>query len=86
MPGLTVCMCAKSLQSCPALYIPMDQVPMDQDPPGSSVPGILQIRILEWAAMSSSRDLPDPGIEPASLTPPALAAGFFTVSATWEAH
>ena len=25
------------------------------------------------------------GIEPASLTPPALAGGFFTTSATWEA-
>ena len=28
--------------------------------------------------------LPDPGIEPASLTSPALAGGFFTTSATWE--
>ena len=31
-------------------------------------------------------DLPGPGIEPASLMPPALAGGFFTTSATWEAH
>ena len=30
-------------------------------------------------------DLPDPGIEPASLTSPALAGGFFTSSTTWEA-
>ena len=29
--------------------------------------------------------LPDPGIEPTSLTSPALAGGFFTTSATWEA-
>ena len=29
-------------------------------------------------------DLPDPGIEPASLMSPALAGGFFTTSATWE--
>ena len=29
--------------------------PMDGSPPGSSVHGILQARILEWAAMSSSR-------------------------------
>ena len=29
-------------------------------------------------------DLPDPGIEPASLTSPALAGGFFTTSAPWE--
>ena len=30
-------------------------------------------------------DLPDPGIEPVSLTPPALAGRFFTTCATWEA-
>ena len=29
-------------------------------------------------------DLPDPGIEPASLTSPALIGKFFTISATWE--
>ena len=29
-------------------------------------------------------DLPDPGIEPTSLSP-ALAAGFCTASGTWEA-
>ena len=39
----------------------------------------------EWVAMLSSRDLPDPGIEPASLMSPALAGRFFTTSATWEA-
>ena len=31
-------------------------------------------------------DLPNPGIEPASLLSPALAGGFFTTSATWEAQ
>ena len=31
------------------------------------------------------RDLPDPGIEPSSRISPALAGGFFTTSATWEA-
>ena len=31
-------------------------------------------------------DLPDPGIKPESLKPPALAGGFFTPSATWEVH
>ena len=30
-------------------------------------------------------DLPDPGIEPASLMSPALAGGFFTISTTWKA-
>ena len=34
--------------------------------PGSSVHGILQARILEWVAISSSWDLPDPGIKPGS--------------------
>ena len=32
--------------------------------------GILQARILEWVAMSSSRDLPNLGIEPSSSTLP----------------
>ena len=30
------------------------------------------------------RDLPDPGIEPKSLTSSALAGGFFTTSVTWK--
>ena len=34
--------------------------------------------------MPSFRDLPDPGIEPASLSSPALAGRFFTTSTTWE--
>ena len=29
-------------------------------------------------------DLPDPRIEPTSLTSPTLAGGFFTTSSTWE--
>ena len=32
-----------------------------------------------------SGNLPNPGIEPASLASPALAGRFFTTSATWEA-
>ena len=31
-------------------------------------------------------DLADPGIEPTSLTSPALAGGSFSTSASWEAH
>ena len=41
--------------------------------------------MLEWVAISFPGDLPDPGTEPTSLTSPALAGGFFTMSATWEA-
>ena len=33
---------------------------------------------LEWVAMSSSRSLSDPGINPTSLMSPALSDGFFT--------
>ena len=47
---LHVLCCAKSLQSFPTLFDPMDC-----SPPGSSIHGILQARILEWVAMPSSR-------------------------------
>ena len=40
---------AKSLQSCPTLYDPIDG-----SPPSSPVPGILQARTLEWVAISFS--------------------------------
>ena len=40
---------------------------MDCSPPGSSVHETFQARILEWVAISSSGDLPDPGIEPRLL-------------------
>ena len=36
---------------------------MDCSPPGSSVHGILQATVLEWATISSFRDLSNPGIE-----------------------
>ena len=56
--------------------------------PDSSVHGILQARILEWVAISSSRG----GVGGVSSQPkkrtqvsmsPALAGGDFTTSATW---
>ena len=40
---------AKSLQSCLTLWDPIDG-----SPPGSSTPGILQVRTLEWVAISFS--------------------------------
>ena len=52
--------------SCPALCDPMDY-----SLPGSSIHGIFQAKILEWVAISFSRDLPNPGIKPRS---PALQA------------
>ena len=51
--------------------------PMDCSLPGFSVLGISQARILEWVAISFSRGLPDPGIEPVS---PALQADYVLLS------
>ena len=53
----------KVAQLCPTLCDPRDC-----SPPDSSVRGILQARILEWVAVLSPGDLPDPGIEPRSPT------------------
>ena len=59
----SMCWCAQSLLTlCDS---------MDWSPPGSSDRGILQARILGWAAFSSPGDLPDPGTEPKA---PALQA------------
>ena len=54
---------AKSLQSCSTLCDPVDC-----SLPGASVPGILQARILSGLPCPPPGDLPDPGIEPASLS------------------
>ena len=62
------------VELCPALYDPTDC-----SPPGSSVHGIFQARILEWVAISSSRDwtrVSDPGIESTSPVSPALQADY----------
>ena len=50
------CMCVQWLQSCPTLCNHMDC-----SPPGSSVPAILQVRILEWVALPSSKASSWPG-------------------------
>ena len=70
-------MCAKSLQLCLTLCDPMDC-----SLPGSSVHRIFQASELPCPPPG---DLPNPGIEPASLMSPALAGRFFATSTTWEA-
>ena len=52
--------------------------PKHCSPPGSSVHGISQVRILEWAASSSSRGSSQPRDWTRFPVPPALAGGFFT--------
>ena len=58
---------------------------MDRSPPDSSIHGIPQARILEWVLGPPQGDLPTQGLSPHLLWSPALAVGFFTTSATWEA-
>ena len=51
---------------------------MDYSPPGFSVHRVLQAKILGWVAISSSRDLPNPGIE--SWFPELQADSFLSES------
>ena len=76
-----MCVRAKSPQSYPTRCNPMGCSPL-----GSSAHGILQARIWRGLPSPPPGDLPNPGIEPTSLMSPALASGFFTTTATWEAH
>ena len=66
-------------QSCPTLCSPMDF-----SLPGSSVRGISQATMLEWAAVSYSRDPLTPENEPTSLPSLALTGGFFTSTLAWK--
>ena len=67
-------------QSCPT---PCD--PMACSPPGCSAPGILQARILEWVAISSSRGSSLPRDRTQVSCVSCIAGGFFLTKATWEA-
>ena len=58
---------------------------MDCSPPGSSVHGISKQEYWSGLPFSTPGDLPNPGIQLASLKSPAFADRFFTTSATWEA-
>ena len=54
--------------------------------PGFSDLGISKERILEWVAVSSPGDLPDPGIEPVCPASPALGRQIlYCWTSTWEA-
>ena len=68
-----VCVCARARARMRACSVVFDFViPRTV---AHQAPLAFQARILEWVAISYSRDLAGPGIEPAS---PALAGGFFT--------
>ena len=77
-----VCVCiasAKLLLSCLTLCDPMDH-----SLPGSSVHETLQASILEWVAISFSRDSSPPRDWTWASYSPALAVRFFTTRTTWE--
>jgi len=83
-PCPRVC-CAQSFQSCPTLCNPMDC-----SLPGSSVHRILQVRILEWVAISSSRGSSQPSDQTSVSCMSCIGRWcffcfvlFFT-TATWE--
>ena len=56
---------------------------MDCGPPGSSAHGVLQARILEWVTIPFSRGSSQPRDQ---TWVSCIAGGFFTISATREAH
>ena len=75
-----VCMCTQSL--CHVLLFETPWTVAHQTPLFMEFP-----RQEYWSRLpfSSPGHLPDAGIEPMSLTSPALVGGFFTTSATWKA-
>ena len=78
LPSTLIAVCVHA-RSCLTLCDPMDC-----SPPGSSAHRIFQTRILEWVAISYSRDLPDPGVESTSSSSPALAGRFLTTAHSEE--
>ena len=71
-----MCVCVLTLTFCD---------PIGCSPPGSSVHGILQVRILKWIAISSSRGSSWPRDWALIFCISCIAGGFFTTGATWEA-
>ena len=68
-----MCVCALLLS-----HVQLFVIPWTCSLPVSSIHGIFQARILEWVAISFSRNLPYPGMELTSLVSPALAGRLFT--------
>ena len=71
-----VCVCSVA-QPCPALW------PVDCCPSGSSIRGILQVRILQWVAISFSRGSSQPR-DQTQIS--CIAGGFFTIWTAREVH
>ena len=74
-----VCMCPKSLQSCPTLWNPMDCTP-----PGSSVQGFSRQEYGRGLPCPPPGDLPHPGTERTSPVVPALPADSLPLIHWWS--
>ena len=76
-----ICACVQSCFSCAQLFVTLwtvaRQAPLSM--------GFSRQEYRNELPCPLPGDLPDPGLEPASLKSPALAGSFFTTSATWEA-
>ena len=70
---IKMCVCAQSLS--PVWFL---ATPMDCSPPNSSVHGISQKEYWKRLPFPTPQDLPDSGIESATLESPALTGRFFT--------
>ena len=81
LQGRFCLLCCYFLQSWAALCNPMDC-----SPPGSSVHGILQVRILEWVAMPSSRRSSQPRDRTQMSHVSCIGSRFFTTSSIWKAQ
>ena len=81
VPLLHAYVSAESLQSYPTLCNSVNYSPQ-----ASLSIGFSRQEYCSESSCRPLRDLPNPGIKPTSLLSPALASGFFTTSATWEAH
>ena len=75
----SLCLFAKSVQTCPTLCDPVDRTVAHEAPLSM---GFSRQEIWSRFPCPPPGDLPDPGIEPES---PALAGGFCITSPTWEA-
>ena len=77
----TMCVCAQTLCHVQLFTTPWTvacQAPLSM--------GFSQQEYWSGVPCPPPGDLPNPGIEPASLTSSALTGGFFAISAIWEAH
>ena len=70
-------------QSCPTLFDPIDPIEEPYQAPLSI--GFSRQEYWSGLPFPPAENLPNPGIEPSSLTSPALAGRLFTTSTTWEA-